>query len=384
MQRLRARLTSGCCWALIVCQMGFMLPASGADLSPLFDAPDQPLAGDYAGLSWDAASGGTSQLLSPWHVSPVDMSPFAAQSSAEVTASQSDPEGGGGASAEEMAAIGEALANPLSYLWMMFSQNDTIWYDGDLADELNKDARIQNTTLLQPVMSVQLTENWKAIFRPVIPINSFDTVGNVGISIDGNVPSVTGVNFNRETGLGDVVLWTAFSRNYTPPFVFGFGPTLMFDTASEDQLGSGKNAAGPMMLGVAITDKWIAGAVAQHWWSYSGDNKLRLDTDLGPVLVDRPDVNLTDIQPIVRYRLSQTTNIGMAPNWRYNHESDQLSLPIGIGFDTLVKLGPLPTKIGLEAYYYVAKDDDFGPTWQLRFLFVPVLPAPGWSRQPLF
>ncbi|MGB5209787.1 MAG: hypothetical protein WBP60_04615 [Gammaproteobacteria bacterium] len=283
-----------------------------------------------------------------------------------------------------MAAIGEALANPLSYLWMMFSQNDTIWYDGDLADELNKDARIQNTTLLQPVMSVQLTENWKAIFRPVIPINSFDTVGNVGISIDGNVPSVTGVDFNRETGLGDVVLWTAFSRNYTPPFVFGFGPTLMFDTASEDQLGSGKNAAGPMMLGVAITDKWIAGAVAQHWWSYSGDNKLRLDTDLGPVLVDRPDVNLTDIQPIVRYRLSQTTNIGMAPNWRYNHESDQLSLPIGIGFDTLVKLGPLPTKIGLEAYYYVAKDDDFGPTWQLRFLFVPVLPAPGWSRQPLF
>jgi len=181
-----------------------------------------------------------------------------------------------------------------------------------------------------------------------------------------------------------VVLWTAFSRNYTPPFVFGFGPTLMFDTASEDQLGTGKNAAGPMMLGVAITDKWIAGAVAQHWWSYSGDKKLRVNTDVGPVLVDRPDVNLTDIQPIVRYRLSQTTNIGMAPNWRYNHESNQLSLPIGIGFDTLVKLGPLPTKIGLEAYYYAAKDDDFGPTWQLRFLFVPVLPAPAWSRQALF
>ncbi len=52
--------------------------------------------------------------------------------------------------------------------------------------------------------------------------------------------------------------------------------------------------------------------------------------------------------------------------------------------DTLIKIGPLPVKIGLEAYYYVERDDDFGPKFQLRFLFVPVLPAPAWSRRPLF
>jgi hypothetical protein len=217
----------------------------------------------------------------------------------------------------------------------------------------------------------------------VIPINSFETVDNVNLST--NTPGqVTGVDFHRQTGLGDIVLWAAFSKQYTPPFIFGFGPTIMLDTASEDFLGTGKNSAGPMALAFSITDKWILGVVAQHWWSFSGSGDLKVETSAGVVRVERPDVNLTDVQPVIRRRLNAKTNIGMAPNWRYNHETNQLSLPIGIGFDTLVTFGKLPAKIGLEAYYYVEKDDDFGPDFQLRFLFIPVLPAPAWSRRPMF
>ncbi len=154
--------------------------------------------------------------------------------------------------------IAEALANPLSYLWLMFTQNDTIWYDGDIADKLGEDARVQNTYLIQPVLSIQLTQNWKTIIRPVIPIHSFETVGNVDVTT--TTPSaVRGVDFKRKTGLGDIVLWTAFSNQYTPPFVWGFGPTLMLNTATHDQLGTGKFSAGPMALGVSITEKWIWG-----------------------------------------------------------------------------------------------------------------------------
>jgi hypothetical protein len=29
--------------------------------------------------------------------------------------------------------------------------------------------------------------------------------------------------------------------------------------------------------------------------------------------------------------------------------------------DTLIKIGPLPVKIGFEAYYYLERDSDFGP-----------------------
>ena len=287
------------------------------------------------------------------------------------------------AAQDEDAKIAEALANPLSYLWLAFIQNDTIWPDGDILDALGEDGNPQNTLLVEPVLSIQLTESWKTIFRPVIPIVSFHTPANVNFST--TTPGlVTGVDTQRSSGLGDIVLWTAFTNQYKPPFVWGFGPTFMFPTATDDLLGSGKWSMGPMLMGVYISDKWIVGAVGQHWSSFAGDDRVTIQTNLGPASVKRPDVNLTDIQPIIRYRLSQLTNIGMAPNWRYNWETDELDLPIGIGFDTLVKIGPLPVKVGVEAYYHVVRDDNFGPEWQLRFLFVPVLPAPEWAREPLF
>ena len=109
-----------------------------------------------------------------------------------------------------------------------------------------------------------------------------------------------------------------------------------------------------------------------------------MNTNAGPVVVERPDVSLTDIQPIVRYRLTPATNIGFAPNWRYNWESKQWSIPLGIGFDTLVQFGRLPVKVGLEVYKYVESSDRFGQDWQIRLLFVPVIPAPSWARTPRF
>ncbi len=290
------------------------------------------------------------------------------------------------ASAEaEAAAIAEALANPLSYLWLGFIQNDVINYTGSTLDALGEKDVVNNTTLIMPVLSIQLTERWKTVIRPVIPINSFRTVDNVNLfTPGGGVVQPTGVDLTRESGLGDIVLWMALSKQYKPPDIFGFGITTMFDTASEDQLGTGKNSAGPMMLKFKITEKWIYGVVAQHWWSFSGQNTFTVNTSAGPVQVDRSDVNLTDIQPVVRYRVSALTNIGFAPNWRYNWEANQLDLPIGFGMDTLINVGPLPLKVGMEAYYFVESSNRFGPEWQFRLLFVPVFPAPKWAQKALF
>ncbi len=283
----------------------------------------------------------------------------------------------------EMRALGEAMANPLSNLWLLFMQNDTIWHDGDLLDDNNKDAKAQNTFLLNPVLSVQLTENWKTILRPVIPINSFNTVDNINLSLD-SPSDIVGFDRERETGLGDIVLWSAFSNQYVPPNIFGFGATIMLPTASDDQLGTGKYSAGPMALAFRITDKWIIGGIAQHWWSFAGEDTFNVSTSAGQISVDRPDVNLTDFQYVLKYRLSPLTAIGIAPNVRYNWETDELNFPIGLGADTLIKIGSLPVKIGFEAYYYVKRDDDFGPEFQLRFFFIPIVPSPEWSKRPLF
>jgi hypothetical protein len=288
----------------------------------------------------------------------------------------------------QQALIAQALANPLSYLWLGFIQNDVINYTGDIIDALGEKDIVNNTLLIMPVLSIQLTEKWKTVIRPVIPINSFRTVDNVNLFTGGGgiggVPQVTGVDLTRQTGLGDIVLWMALSKQYKPPDIFGFGITTMFDTASEDQLGTGKNSAGPMVLKFKITEKWIYGVVAQHWWSFSGQETFTVNTSAGPVQVDRADVSLTDIQPVLRYRVSAKTNIGFAPNWRYNWEAKQLDLPIGFGLDTLINVGPLPLKIGMEAYYFVESSSVFGPEWQFRLFFVPVFPAPKWAQKALF
>jgi hypothetical protein len=278
--------------------------------------------------------------------------------------------------AEEMTReeVAEMLANPFSYLWFGMIQNDTYWYDGDLLDLLDEDKKVMNTTMIQPVMSTQFTENWRLIFRPVIPVHSFDTISGFDIIENELEGPIIESDWDRETGLGDIVLWTALSPQYTPPFVYGFGPTIMMDTASDEWLGTGKWSAGPMATACYISDKWIVGGVAQHWWSFTGDS-------------DRDSVNLTDFQPIIRYRLSKTTNIGIAPNIKYNWngESDnKLQLPIGGGISTVIMLGRLPVGIGAEAYYYAESPDIAGPEYQFRFFFSPVLPAPAWSRVPIF
>ena len=129
-----------------------------------------------------------------------------------------------------------------------------------------------------------------------------------------------------------------------------------------------------MGLGVYIGEKWIVGGVGQHWWSYAGDS-------------DRQSVNLTDFQYIIRYRLGPQTTIGMAPNIQMNWDADsgeKLRLPVGFGGDTLIFLGPLPVKIGLEYQYFIEQPDLVGPQHLIRFIFAPILPSPEWSRKPLF
>jgi len=249
------------------------------------------------------------------------------------------------------------------------------WYGGDLLDELGTSEKVMNTTLIQPVMPMQITEDWKMIFRPVIPINSFDTLDGLDVEPPGGGAGAhLEADFDRQTGLGDIILWTAFSNQYKPPNIFGFGPTVMLNTATDDKLGTGKWSAGPMALAFHVGEKWIYGAVAQQWWSFAGDD-------------DRNDVNLTDIQYVLRYRLSPETNIGFGPNIQANWDADsdnRWTVPVGIGGDTLVKLGPLPVKLGLEFYYNVISPDDVGAEWQIRFMFVPVIGAPKWSQKPWF
>jgi hypothetical protein len=252
---------------------------------------------------------------------------------------------------DDLAEIGQKLNNPMADLWMLFFQHDTTFWEGDITG----DHREQHNLKFQPVMPIPLNADWRLVLRPVFQFVSFETPQNVML------------DFDRDTGLGDTVLLAILTPTNLPPkYVVGFGPSLIFPTASDDALGAEKWAAGPALAALYLGNPWTAGFVTQHWWSYAGED-------------DRSDINLTDLQYILRYRLSPTFQIGMTPNIQYNWEADSddaWTIPVGLGFDHTTRLGKFPVRWGAEVQYYVEQPDAFGPEWGLRFFFIPVIPNP--------
>ena len=211
-------------WACLACCSHIAIAENtttdyGDGLSSLEELPVASRAYDLKSLldsGWLDNERQRTSLAYNWNSKLVPNAAIESEDPMESDHSTEGSGGGGMTQAESDAAIAEAMLNPLSHLWLLFAQNDTIRYEGDKLDALGVDYPTQNITLLMPVLSQQLTENWKMIFRPVIPILNVKTLDNVVISTS-NVPSVTGVNLERKSGLGDIVLWAGFSKQYTPP-----------------------------------------------------------------------------------------------------------------------------------------------------------------------
>jgi len=51
-----------------------------------------------------------------------------------------------------------------------------------------------------------------------------------------------------------------------------------------------------------------------------------------------------------------------------------LDSPIGIAIGKVVKLGPLPVRIGLAVKYMVHHPDNFGQEWSIQLGVTPVIP----------
>ncbi|WP_282608241.1 hypothetical protein [Pelagibius sp. Alg239-R121] len=113
-------------------------------------------------------------------------------------------------------------------------------------------------------------------------------------------------------------------------------------------------------------DNWNIGALAQHWWSYAGDDS-------------RDDTSQTDIQYFINWRLNDTQLIGMTPNIRVDWQAeadDRLSLPVGLGTVGLFRVGKLPVRWGAEAQYYPIRSDSLGPEWNVKEFSSPIILNP--------
>ncbi len=149
-----------------------------------------------------------------------------------------------------LAELSAKLNNPVSDIWMLFTQNDTMFME----DKAGKDYTI-NSFKFQPVMSFPVGEDYNFILRPVFQHLSMEAPG-----------------MDRENGMGDTALLAVMGpselqNNWT----WGVGMTALFPTASEKWMTTGgkdQAAIGPALSAFYLGEKWVYGGVLQPLGRY--------------------------------------------------------------------------------------------------------------------
>ena len=258
-------------------------------------------------------------------------------------------------------------ANPVSDVWMLITQNDYTFLEKEDGHH-----EMQNRASFQPVMPVPImNDEWNLVNRLVV--NHYSAPGDreSGEFMDG-----------RTNGMGDTVFLSMAAPNRDDGWIWGVGPTMIMPTGS-DGLTQDKWQVGPAAMVARLgketgkptsIDSWNVGFLAQQWWDVGGSDDVVEST------------SQADIQYFLNYRLSETALIGMTPNIQIDWTkdgSDQFTVPVGLGYIDMFKIGPMPVRWGVELQYYVMKPDanssmnpaeyvPYAPDWNLKFFVAPV------------
>ena len=173
---------------------------------------------------------------------------------------------------------------------------------------MGPDDDTQNVLNIQPVWPVSLNEETNLITRTIVPVISQPKLFQGG---------------ERENGLGDIQ-FTAFYSPKKPTsggLIWGVGPVILMDTATDRVLGTGKWSAGPSIVLLKMTGDWVIGALVQNVWDFAGDD-------------DRESVNQFLMQPFINYNFPHAPGryLSFSPiitaNWEASNE-DTWTVPIG-------------------------------------------------------
>ncbi len=208
---------------------------------------------------------------------------------------------------------------------------------------------------IQPVIPVTVGK-WNLINRVIAPL--IDTPGLVT-----GTPAIPNpVGGDGANGLGDINYSVFVSPAEPGKVIWGVGPSLMMDTATDDQLGSGKWSAGPTAVLLVQPKPWTLGLLGRQLWSFEGDS-------------ERKDVNQLLLEPFINYNLDKgwylLTDMVLIANWDADSDN-RWTIPLGGGVGKMFEIGGQKMNTKIEAYYNVEKPEDapdWSINWTLQFLF---------------
>lgn len=247
---------------------------------------------------------------------------------------------------DRAAELAKAAQNPIADLISLPFQNNTNFNFGP-------QEKTQNVLNIQPVIPVQLSQDWLMVTRTIFPV----------ISQPGFAPGD-----DREFGLGDT-LFTAFlsPQNqawWIGDWLWGVGPAILLPTSTDDRLGPGEWGVGPSAVLLTTPGPWVIGALVNNVWSIGADS-------------DQSTVNLFTGQPFINYNLDGGWYLVSAPIITANWEADSdntWTVPIGGGVGRIFPIGRQPVNVSLQSYYNIESPDTIGPEWSIRLAFQLLFP----------
>jgi hypothetical protein len=273
--------------------------------------------------------------------------------------------------------LAKQLANPVASLISVPFQSNFDFRMGPL------DKGTQYKLNFQPVIPLSVGKDWNLIIRTIVPYISQEDVFKGPLpqfpGLPGNPPDALDraaekafntaakrafPNDAHQDGLGDIVQSFFFSpKEPVGGWILGFGPVLLYPSATDDRLGTEKWAAGPTALALKQSGPWTFGVLGNHLWSYAGSE-------------DRRSVNLTFVQPFAAYVTKTKTTFSLNAEATYDWNESQWTVPLNLSVAQLVKVGKLPVQFAVGGRYY-AEGPSGAPDWGLRFVITPLFPTGG-------
>lgn len=140
--------------------------------------------------------------------------------------------------------------------------------------------------------------------------------------------------------------------------IWGAGPILQLNSASNASLGSGRTSAGPAIVVLRQSGPWSIGALLTQVCSFAGDDQ-------------RADVSQLQLQPLLSYTLDPKHTLGfsgtLVANWHARTSSEIWTVPLGMTYSILTRRpGSIPINFIFGGGYNIVGPREGGTSY-VRF-----------------